>query len=169
MNTDKKLYKKYLDLAKEQFQKSDPQVNNSKYISEHRKVYLINCLILIELALESFINDFGYTYVINYEYLERISIKNRIIILPKISKNHPKEIIHEKDELYQRLNLLIKYRNIFVHRDAEERLDKAFGRINHELINDFYKATIELFYLYNKHFNVFKDDSFLDITEESWI
>lgn len=169
MNTDKKLYKKYIDLAKEQFEKSDPSKNNSKYISEHRKVYLINCLILIELALESFINDFGYTYVINYEYLERISIKNRIIILPKISKNHPKEIIHEKDDLYQRLNMLIKYRNIFVHRDAEERLDKAFAKVDHELVNDFYKAVIELFKTYNKHFNIFKEDSFLNHIDTTWL
>lgn len=169
MNTDRKLYKKYLDLAKEQFNKSDSSKQSSKYISEHRKVYLINCLILIELALESFVNDFGYTYVINYEYLERISIKNRLIILPKISKYHSKEILHEKDNLYQRLNSLIKYRNIFVHRDAEERLDKAFDRVSHELVNDFYKATIELFRLYNKSFNIFKDDNFLNNIDQSWL
>lgn len=169
MNTDRKLYKKYLDLAKEQFENSDSSKQSSKYISEHRKVYLINSLILIELSLESFINDFGFTYVINYEYLERVSIKNRIIILPKISNQNPKEIIHEKDELYQRLNQLIKYRNIFVHRDAEERLDKAFDRVNHDLVNDFYSATIELFKLYNKHFNIFKNDSYINNVPEKWI
>lgn len=169
MNTDRKLYKKYIDLAKEQFDKSGSSKQTSKYINEYRKVYLINCLILIELSLESFINDFGYTYVINYEYLERISIKNRIIILPKISKQHPKELIHEKDKLYQTINTLIKYRNIFVHRDAEEKLDKSFERINHELINDFYKATIGLFKLYNNHFNIFKEDRFLDSIESSWL
>lgn len=167
MTTYKKLYKKYLALAKEQFINSDPSKNHSKYINEHRKVYLINCLILIELALESFINDFGYNYVINYEYLERISIKNRIIILPKISKYHAKEIIHEKDNLYTRLNNLIKYRNIFVHRDAEEKLDKAFERVNHELVNEFYVAVIDLFKLYNQHFNVFKEDTFLTSVEPS--
>ncbi|SRR5260221_1598976 len=163
-----KLYKKYLEIAHEQFEKSDPSKNGSKYLHELRKVYLINSLILIELALESFINDFGYSNVTNYEYLERISIKNRLVILPKISKNHPKEILHEDDALFKVLNQLIKYRNIFVHRDSEEKLDKVFDIITHELINKFYIATAELMHLYDKQFSIF-DDNFLENLPKSWL
>jgi len=165
----RKLYKKYIDLAKEQFERSDPKNQTSKYLNEHRKVYLINTLILLELALESFINDFGYSNVINYEFLERVPIKNRIVILPKIAKNNPKDIIKD-DTLYKDLTDLIKYRNIFVHRDSEEKLDKVFDRLDHKLVNKFYKAVVELMLKYNNHFKMLPDDDrFIADMPETWI
>jgi len=157
----RQLYKRYLILAKDFYNQAEPE-KMSPYIGDHRKGYLIASLIFIALAVESFINEFGYDFVEGFDDYENIKTLQKIIILPQISKN-PNIVIKKSDNKYALLRELFQYRNFFVHqkpkfRDLDSPIEKQYETIDFKLLSKHYKNVIAIMKLFQDKFNIYEAD-----------
>lgn len=123
MEIKRQLYKRYLILAKESFEKAEPTKKMPK-IGEQKKGYLISSIIFLALSIESFLNEFGYDSVESYDDLEKMNTLQKAIILPKICTN-PQAIFKKSDHKFTLLKELFNYRNLFVHQKPRFRNENS--------------------------------------------
>lgn len=158
----REFYKSYLILVRNLYKQSEPE-KDTPNISDIRKRFLVGSILFLAFAMESFINDFGDTFVPEYKDLEKIETINKFVLFPRLSP-YGKVIVIKGENHYKQLKMLFNYRNYLAHykpafRTKDTKEEKNFQELNHTLVASIYRDMITLLKLINKKSNMFEGEN----------
>ncbi len=162
----RQLYKPYLHIAEHLYHQAKQKYRGGPYVGEESKKFLIGAVMFLYFTLESFLNEFGYyTMDEDYEEIERLSVKQKLVLLPRIAG---KSLFRKQTRTYKIVKKLQKYRNLFVHQKPkyiklDDKNEVLYQDLNFDKVETFYKTVLNIIKKIQSEFKIYSPD------DEDWI